>query len=268
MSETPAIRSGFLSADDFRALSATNPNLSSPAPKAENVKGASVDLTVGDVFLPCAEPGKLGGPDRPRTYIDLKQGETAVIRTLEKLSLPTHVGAICFPPATLSLKGMLTTNPGHVDPGYQGHLHLTVINMSRKTLHLERGMRIMRLLLFWNPGTAICSEYPNPITDELLERLSPDFLDIKDRAERAASYAVLKQQLLVPIIAAAVAAILSAGATYFASLDAQKANIADIEKRITRIDGQINPQATTASLQVLDARLKKLEEKTPEAPPR
>jgi len=60
--------------------------------------------------------------------------------------LGDDLAGIAFPPASLSLKGLLTTNPGHIDPGYNGPLHLTVINMGRAPIALKAGERIMRVL--------------------------------------------------------------------------------------------------------------------------
>src|ERR1700686_2113802 len=106
------------------------------------VKGASLDLTVGRIFIPSTARDAPGGLDVPLEELALMQGHTAVIETLETLCIPKNMAAIAFPPASVSMAGLLTTNPGHVDPGYEGPLHLTVINMGRLPFTLKRGDRI------------------------------------------------------------------------------------------------------------------------------
>jgi dCTP deaminase len=104
---------------------------------ASRIQAASLDLSIGGIFVPGTEPDKPGGAYTPLTEVNLAQGHTAVIRTKEKLHVGPRLAGIAFPPASLSLKGLLTTNPGHVDPGYHGPLHLTVINMSRLPFGLK-----------------------------------------------------------------------------------------------------------------------------------
>jgi dCTP deaminase len=154
------------------------------------IQAASLDLTIGNIHVPGTEDDRPGGAFTPLTEYALSQGHTAVLRTRETLNLGPKLAGIAFPPATLSLKGLLMTNPGHIDPGYRGHLHLTVINMSRESFPLRRGDRICRVLLIplnekaeapyndRHPGVR-----PSPITSELLGRLSVDFVDVEARAE-------------------------------------------------------------------------------------
>src|ERR1017187_8781427 len=147
------------------------------------VQPASLTFAVGDIFLPGTKPDDLGGCNNPRSTYELKQGHTAVIRTREQIHLSPRQAAIGFPPSSQSLKGLLMTNPGHIDPGYSGHLHCTVINMAHSTFHLERGDPIMRVLIFQldtNEPEPTAPYYnraqlprdgigPTPITAELLD---------------------------------------------------------------------------------------------------
>jgi len=148
----------------------------------------------------------------------LKQGHTAVVRTKEQLHLSNKRAAIAFPPSHVSLRGLLMTNPGHVDPGYEGPLHCTVINMGRLDYPLSAGDRIMRVLIFEldTPARASFSERAiaagvdprSPqITSELLERLSFDFVDVEKRATDIANGAVLRAGFIaaaIPILVALV----------------------------------------------------------------
>jgi deoxycytidine triphosphate deaminase len=91
--------------------------------KNEQIKPASLNLTIGEIFVPGAAKAELGGVDNPITnHFPLEQGATVVIRTAEIVRLIDNRSAIAFPPSHVSLKGLLMTNPGHVDPGYVGPL--------------------------------------------------------------------------------------------------------------------------------------------------
>lgn len=91
------------------------------------IQASSVDLTIGDIFLPETASAEDGGAEKPLTRHNLKPGHTAVVTTFENLNFPADVAGFGFPPARVSKRGLLMTNPGHVDPGYSGHLAFTVI---------------------------------------------------------------------------------------------------------------------------------------------
>jgi len=164
------------------------------------VQPASLDLTMGRIYLPEKSYSEPGGTDNPVTYYRFPPGHTAIVETRETLRIPSTVGAFGFPPTEVSTSGILMTNPGHVDPGYEGSLKFTLINMSRQDFDLREGRRIVTLLLFsvkkpdkdWavlNPGV------PKPIkgVDEgQLSRLFKDFRDIERRAEAVAQRYALR----------------------------------------------------------------------------
>jgi dCTP deaminase len=153
------------------------------------IQASSVDLSVGGIFVPGLSDNQHGGSDMPARSISLAQGEMAVIQTREKLALPSNLAGFGFPPSRLSIRGLLVTNPGHVDPGYQGSLHLTVINMGRHPIELASGNSIITLL-FIRMGTSATYDYAgrragkasgSPVNQALLSRLSKDFLDVQER---------------------------------------------------------------------------------------
>jgi hypothetical protein len=123
-----------------------------------------------------------------------------------------HRAEIAFPPAHVSLKGLMMTNPGHIDPGYEGPLHCTVINMGHESYSLNRGDRIMRVLVFEldnknqvAPNLVGVPAGPNPqITTELLTRLSIDFLDVEKRAESIAKKALHDATYRATLISAGI----------------------------------------------------------------
>jgi len=231
------------------------------------VRGSSLDLTIGQIFKPGARGNELGGSNQPRERLALKQGETAVIRTAEKLQLPADISGFGFPPSTdVSLAGLLTTNPGHIDPGYSGHLHLTVINMGSETFVLRKGDRVMRLL-FFKLKAKMTPRRPagTIITDELLSRLSDDFLDVNARAAEAADRAVKSGQIWVPAIAlisSIFAALLTAWTQTSHLNDDVSSKLAVMRSDITRLEGQVNAGEGLAANQAVIDRLRKLEDKT------
>jgi dCTP deaminase len=181
-----------------------------------HIQAASLDLSIGDIFIPGVDADKPGGERSPNTRVSLREGRIAVIRTHESLVMPSNLVAVAFPPASLSIRGVLMTNPGQIDPGYQGPLHLTVINMSKEPLTLYRGLRIIRVIFakldeapsadygVRHPGAAV-----SPISDELLQTLSIDFLNVEQRADDAVRKAQLKLSVWTAVIAAIVGIVFS-----------------------------------------------------------
>jgi deoxycytidine triphosphate deaminase len=240
--------------DNFDAARLGTPN--SP------VRGASLDLAVGEIFIPGAPDGKLGGSDRGKQNHGLESGETAVIRTAEILRLPGDVAAIGFPPSTaVSLAGLLTTNPGHVDPGYQGPLHLTVINMGKEVFTLSRGHRIMRLMLFrLHAAQPVLMPTASPISEELLARLSPDFLNVRDRVSTAietAGWRLQARSAFVPIVVAIVTAFGAFVLNYWFNVQQMKLDIGNLQAKLDAIGSKVDFGTIDERLKSLEARLPK-----------
>jgi deoxycytidine triphosphate deaminase len=100
--------------------------------KESPVKGATLNLTIGDIFVPGVAADELGGLNKPKQALTLESGQTAVLRSAEVLRMPKNIAGVGFPPSTrVSLAGLLSTNPGHIDPDYIGRVHLTVLNMGK-----------------------------------------------------------------------------------------------------------------------------------------
>lgn len=187
--------------------------------KGSAVQPASIDLSIGQIYIPDVEPEKLGGVEKPLTEtFSLKAGHTAVVTTREKLHVPPTHGAIGFPPTTISNNAILMTNPGHVDPGYEGYLTFTVINMGREPFPLTPGDRIVTMLFFrLEPGRPDrdyaerledAGVTPGPaVTEERMSRLAPDMLDIEERVRQKTESAEAETRRLsikVPLVLAIV----------------------------------------------------------------
>jgi len=183
--------------------------------------------------------------------------------------MPSNLVALGFPPARLSIHGVLMTNPGQIDPGYQGHLHLTVINMSKEPLPLNRGERIIRLILAKldaAPRADYQARHPGmpttPINDELLQELSIDFLNVDQRTSDAVKSAQLKANMWSVCIGALIGIVVSAAAAivprYFddyytlesgiTKLGAQ-IEVATLKDRVDQMDSILN-RITSASVPI------------------
>jgi deoxycytidine triphosphate deaminase len=173
------------------------------------VQPCSVDLTVGDIFLPGTTLDEDGSADHPMTTHNLDRGQTAIITTRETLHLRPNLAAFGFPPSHVSFQGLLMTNPGHVDPGYAGRMRFTVINMGSKQYRLARGEQIVTLLLFELSGDCqrdwlARGNADSPIRQANLELLSKDFLDVEERAKKITDAAVNESKLWATGISAIV----------------------------------------------------------------
>jgi dCTP deaminase len=231
-----------LDTDLRREISANPPNLVVGV-KSSNLQtqihGCAVELRIGGIFRPGTEPNKAGSASKPRRDIVLKEGETAVLQTLESFDLDDSHTALVFPISSVCLKGLLMTNPGHVDPGYKGQLHVTVINMGREPYPLKSGDRLLRALIFkLTSNVSTTAGSANPLEDDVLDRLSPDFLSVNarvaDAAKREIDAAIRMNGWLqygLPALAAILGAIVSG---YWTNLS----NAKDFERRIAAIESQ------------------------------
>jgi dCTP deaminase len=230
------------------------------------VQPCSIDLRIGDIFDPGAKPGKPGSSGKPREALELQPGGTAVITTLEECVLPSDIGAIGFPPNSVSSKGILMTNPGHVDPGYSGQMSFTVINMGSEPYSLVRGNKVVTLLFFkLQPGAqkslgqreagSAAATATTAKVEDLLSRLSADFLNISGRVHDAAQAEEQKTRrwaLMVPIITGLVA-IIATGLLLrgeISDLKAETKSVSDfsrLERELTALRHQVEDGSKTAA---------------------
>lgn len=169
--------------------------LQDPYVTESHIQPSSLDLTIGRIFVP-NESGEYDDTiDVPGLdeYV-LETGQTAVVETAERFKLPDEIAGFGFPPARVSRNGILMTNPGHIDPGYEGKLSFTLVNMGRSKYPLEKGKIICTVLLFKldrKPARSYRERVGQSGSREMayqriLRRLSPDFLEINNRAKEVA----------------------------------------------------------------------------------
>lgn len=165
--------------------------------KDSPVQPSSLDFHIGEIYVPGRPPDQAGRPTFIADRYTLGCGQTVVIQTLEKISLPSELAGFGFPPSRISSQGILLTNPGHIDPGYEGHLHLTAINMAKESFEFRRGDVIATVViaeLGSTPRADFRTRYktfsPSHVTQDQLNRLSPDFANVEERAQQIADRAV------------------------------------------------------------------------------
>lgn len=164
------------------------------------IQPCSVDFSIAEIFLPFKKEVDTKELDLDkvsrRKKHTLKVGESVKASTRESLKLDNnHCGMITIP-ARISRRGIIVPDVGHIDPGFEGELRLTLMNMGRDPFDLKEGDKIATILLF-EIGDSVKvglkdrqgqQPYDGGLTD--ISYLSADFLDIKRTVQREASKAV------------------------------------------------------------------------------
>ena len=240
-----------------------------PYSKESPVQASSIDLRIGNIYLPGEKESDPGGAEDPKHDYCLKTGETAVITTLETLHFPSDIAAFGFPPSRVSFKGLLMTNPGHVDPGYDGVMRFTVINMAKESYPLERGGKIVTLLMFrmsagahrdWASRNAPLPTEPRLPSHVDISRLSRDFVNVDERAKKVANEYGLKWSAGITAVLAIVGVLLQllGSGRLFSRTD-----IDELKKRQDAVEYDVkNRVDVEKQLQDFDNRLKELERKS------
>lgn len=230
-----------------------------------SLQPSSLDLTIGRIFVPPKEVAISDIDKREifgRQSFELLPGHTAVIETKEIIQLSSKYCAFGFAPNRLSSNAILMTNPGHVDPGFDGYLTFTIINLGRNSHYFERGERIFSLLICKTDGeilkkyeelTASTEEFKKVKRLALLNKLSPDFANYTARMNMAAKAAVEKHagslevsRLVMPAfagaISAALIALLAAYSPVLGFFDGEMSNLNEklniLQKRVETLEAQ------------------------------
>ncbi|NMF50258.1 hypothetical protein HHL01_19110 [Pseudoalteromonas arctica] len=148
------------------------------------VQSSSVDLTIKAIYS--ATDG-ISSKQRSiencgSDIIELSPGQTVVIQVAEKFKMPNSLGGIIFPPNSMSKAGIVMTNPGHIDPNFEGFISVYLVNMGKTNVTLEKNDKVATLLLFSLDG-----ELPNKmingtgVSKKQVLTLSKDFADLDTR---------------------------------------------------------------------------------------
>jgi dCTP deaminase len=197
------------------------------------VQPASIDLQIGTISIPTEDRSQ--SPIKINKGYSLPPGQTAVVTTRERLKMPPDLAAIGFPPSHVSVQGILMTNPGHIDPGYDGPMHLTVINMGRDSFELRIGDSIVTVL-FFKLDAGVTADYstrnPGQLPDPDVNKLSRDFVNVEKRAKDIARNAILRAGIW-GAIGAAVLTMATQGLPYWlGGLEDVKRNQAVLSEQV------------------------------------
>jgi len=232
-----------------------------PYDKCSPVQPSSLDMHIGMIFVPGNQEDVPLGQLNVKKEHSLEPGGTTVVMTLEKLKLPNDIAGIGFPSVPVSSKGILMTNPGHVDPGYEGPMRFTLINMGKNHYPLKQGDIIITMLFFrlsspvhrgWMERNINTLPMPSLADVNCLTR---DFVNVSERATNIATGIIVKTGIWVAL----AVAIVTVGFPYVTSirtpewkkpLDKVKVEIADLQRKIDGVN--------------LNARLEKVESLSPE----
>jgi dCTP deaminase len=108
----------------------------------EGASNVSYDLRVGSQYKDHRE--QLVKELPPKGVVTLRPGSAIIVQTEEFLHLPRCMYGSIAPKVSLLQQGLSTTY-SKVDPGYNGHLLVTLFNLGKTTVDLERGKRFCAL---------------------------------------------------------------------------------------------------------------------------
>jgi deoxycytidine triphosphate deaminase len=250
-----------------------------PYEKDSPVQPSSLDLSVGGVYLPCTKDQNKDVPPVGLEQYILEPGRTAIVLTKEEIKMPPGIVALGFPPSKVSVQGILMTNPGQVDPGYEGPLRFTVINMGSKDFVLDKGKPIVSLVFIRLTSdctrdwlTRHSGEKGGPITWGNLNQVSSDFVNVEARASKiameavnqanvrmqAADLRIKKLQIWVPVLAGILTLVLS----YVSSLlqSSWKEPLQKVQQDVAVLQSQKSFDQLSNRIKNLEDELKALKE--------
>jgi hypothetical protein len=134
---------------------------------------------------------------------------------------------------------------------------VTVINMGRRPYELRQGDRFLRALIFKLDGhvdTTAPRVIGNPINEQLLDTLSPDFLSVQTRAAEAARVQVNAMSARAQVLQFVIPAVLTAIGVVATAIYNNNSIKTDFERRLHDIENV----KVDARIQKLDADLQKL----------
>jgi deoxycytidine triphosphate deaminase len=112
-----------------------------------NFQPSSYDLRIGTIFRQGIIYSNDFQPENFTNNIDIKPSEIVSMLTLEKVTIPNNCIGTVFAVNKHSSTGLLILNPGHIDPGYSGHISICAINLSNEVKTLSIGDPIFSLII-------------------------------------------------------------------------------------------------------------------------
>jgi len=153
------------------------------------VQPSSIDLHVGEIYLPGNDPNAI----LPHKEYSVPPGHSVIAVTHEVLNVPADMGAVAFPLAGRGQRGLSMMNAGHIDPGYEGKLWFSFINLGRDKFLLSQGDHVSTVL-FWRLSARAerpwkgrrGPEVPMTAPVAAVESIAGDALMLETRAKEAA----------------------------------------------------------------------------------
>lgn len=103
-----------------------------------------------DAQLPqYAHPGDAGLDLCAGEEMEIRPGESALVRTGLSIELPSGTEAQVRPRSGLALRHGVTVlnTPGTIDEGYRGEVGVILINHGRQAFRVEKGMKIAQMVV-------------------------------------------------------------------------------------------------------------------------
>ena len=105
-----------------------------------------------DISLPKYETEGSSGMDLAANIdqmVEIKPGKSAIIPTGLALSIPKNYEIQIRPRSGLAAKNQISVlnTPGTIDADYRGELKVILINLSKKSFKIEKGLRIAQMVL-------------------------------------------------------------------------------------------------------------------------
>jgi len=125
-----------------------------------NPEGAGFDLRLGEIFK-LKGGGFLGVEERntpdtvsiakynrklgeKKNYFVFEPSKYYLVKTVEKVNLPTNLSGIIFPRTTIFRSGLGLFN-GIVQPGYSGELTFGICNLGKNKIKISLGARVVHI---------------------------------------------------------------------------------------------------------------------------
>lgn len=189
--------------------------------RVTNIEAASIRLTVGEIVI-VKHTEKVDG----RREIEIKEikqgshilapGDVCFVITQEYINFHDGIAGIMTPKSSgVAEKGILITNTGHVDPGFQGKLKYAVMNMGINEFPLTIGQSITKLMVFRLKERAdpdwqrLHSRDGNDFNNSAVLHLGEEMLNIRIRTERIVRDLFLELALKYGLLGAAATVLMT-----------------------------------------------------------
>ncbi|MDJ0904334.1 MAG: hypothetical protein QNJ55_36690 [Xenococcus sp. MO_188.B8] len=124
------------------------------------IQACSYDLRIGTIFR---------DGNKSNDSVTVEPGEIISLLTEEELKIPNNMMATVFAINGESSKGLLVLNPGHIDPGFEGHLTVQALNLRKTQLAIQKGESIFTII-FQHLSNSTTSPYSKNVPRDERER--------------------------------------------------------------------------------------------------